>query len=187
MKPENVSLENGIMKLKTVNIQSGSTKEVQSAVVTTWGHFEQTYGYFEAKIKMAKGQGILNAFWMSYTKKWPPEIDIAELPFSKEGDQHTIYMTEHYDSDNKYVQHTWTDSQDLTGGFHVYGLEWNDQELIWYVDGTVRGRSKRHVENVPMYIELNMHVGNFWSGQPDYSDNTPKYMEVDYVRAWSQS
>jgi len=41
------------------------------------------YGWFEAWIKLPKGQSYLPAFWLTGLNSWPPEIDILEAPSTK--------------------------------------------------------------------------------------------------------
>ena len=46
----------------------------------TWNFFNTLYGYFEVREKVApKGLKYWNAFWLSSSDSWPPEIDIFEL------------------------------------------------------------------------------------------------------------
>jgi beta-glucanase (GH16 family) len=75
------SLEDGALKITGTwrpdlkNQLNG--KEFASGVVTTHASFAQTYGYFEARIKVPDWQGGFPAFWMLPTDgSWPPEIDI---------------------------------------------------------------------------------------------------------------
>src|SRR5690606_7574684 len=62
----------------------GITREFTSARLKTLGRFAQTYGRFEARIQVPRGQGIWPAFWMLGadfpTAGWPScgEIHIME-------------------------------------------------------------------------------------------------------------
>ena len=190
MRPYDVEVADGICQIKTQvnqNIIDGLTgkKEIESGVITTWGHFEQKYGFFEARIKAAQGPGILNAFWMSYTQNWPPELDIMEILGGYDWELKNAYMTQIWASDGK-DQRIWQSPTNLTESYHVYGLEWTPSEVIWYIDGIERARQTTKVQDVPLYLELNIHNGNDWSGYPDYDDPSTRTMDVDYVRAWSR-
>ncbi|CAN5346514.1 hypothetical protein BH09VER1_BH09VER1_27970 [soil metagenome] len=73
--PENVTVANGVCTIKVeikdgVNTdrtgRHGAAKHFTSGAFTSFDKFTQTYGYFEARIKMpkARGAGIWPAFWM---------------------------------------------------------------------------------------------------------------------------
>lgn len=73
--PENVTVTNGICTIKAekrdcVNTdregRHGAAQKFASGSFTSYDKFTQTYGYFEARIKMphARGAGIWPAFWM---------------------------------------------------------------------------------------------------------------------------
>ena len=84
-RPENVTINNGVLIItaqKEDYLGSGYT----SARLITKGKFEQTYGRFEARIRVPYGQGMWPAFWMlgvpdSPSEIWPfiGEIDIMEM------------------------------------------------------------------------------------------------------------
>src|SRR2546430_8320393 len=50
-----------------------------SGAVNTSGKLNFTYGYMEARIKMANVEGTWPAFW-TLQNGWPPEIDVMEFP-----------------------------------------------------------------------------------------------------------
>lgn len=73
--PENVTVANGVCTIKVeikdgVNTdrtgRHGGAKHFTSGAFTSFDKFTQTYGYFEARIRMpkARGAGIWPAFWM---------------------------------------------------------------------------------------------------------------------------
>ena len=73
--PENISVSNGICTIKVelrdcVNTdrtgRKGPTQKFASGAFTSYDKFTQTYGYFEARVKMTKapGPGTWPAFWM---------------------------------------------------------------------------------------------------------------------------
>ena len=71
----------------------GIVKRYASGIAITMDKFDQQYGYFEAKIKVPKGNGLWPAFWMMPYHAWPPEIDIMEI-LGRDTD--TMYMTNHW-------------------------------------------------------------------------------------------
>ena len=73
--PENISVSNGICTIKVElrdcrntdrNGKTGATQKFASGAFTSFDRFTQTYGYFEARVKMTKapGPGTWPAFWM---------------------------------------------------------------------------------------------------------------------------
>lgn len=74
---------------------------------------------------------------------------------------------------------------DLGHSFHVYGLQWNEKELIYYFDG----REIRRMENEichgesPVWLSLAIIP---WAGPvTDAIDGTS--MDVDWVRVWQRA
>ncbi len=71
--PENVSVANGICTIKVEKRQAkntdmdgntGALKEYASGAITTMGKWTQTYGYWEARVKMTSGPGTWPAYWL---------------------------------------------------------------------------------------------------------------------------
>ncbi|MFN2532517.1 MAG: family 16 glycosylhydrolase, partial [Pyrinomonadaceae bacterium] len=84
----NATLENGMLVIKalkeTFTGPDNITRHYTSAKLLTKNKFSQTYGRFEARIRIPYSQGIWPAFWMLGsdidTAHWPNngEIDIME-------------------------------------------------------------------------------------------------------------
>lgn len=199
--PENVLVEDGVLKLRAVRQRvkaaDGVTYEYSSGMVTTGNatdtgdlpaKFACVNCFFEARIKLPAGQGIWPAFWLlpeDYTSK--PEFDILEfLGHQKD----TIHMTVHYlDSAGQRQRAKSTfRAKDFSDGWHTYAFSRNGAVLTWYIDGVQRWR---HVnDDVPLkrtYVLLNLAVGGEWPGDPDASTKFPAEMQVDYIRVWSLS
>ena len=82
-RPENIKVENGVLKI-TARREQYMGQAFTSARIVTKGKFETKYGRLEARIKLPRGKGLWPAFWMlgsnSDTAIWPQcgEIDIME-------------------------------------------------------------------------------------------------------------
>ncbi len=167
-----------------------------SARLTTKHNFSQKYGRFEARMKIPQGQGIWPAFWMLGENidecPWPAcgEIDIFESigPVAK-----TVYGTLHGPgySGGDNIQGIVECESSLAHDFHVYGVEWDSNEIRWFFDGQfyVTITRKQVGDNdwpfdQPFYILLNLAVGGNWPGYPDASTTFPQRLVVDYVRAY---
>jgi beta-glucanase (GH16 family) len=183
---ENDSVSNGFLNLKADKNNGGYT----GAIAETYGKFYQTYGYFEARVKVPKGGGLSPYFSLSpEDTSWPPEVNIFEVPGAASKNATTVWMTNHYLNDNgdvKYVEGSWASDTGLDQDYHTYGLLWQPGLLVWYVDGVERYRTTTGVPNKDCYIVLGLGTAyddGRWAGNPD-NTSFPQYMSVDWVRAW---
>ena len=119
---------------------------------------------------------------------WPAsgEMDIMEYL----GHQQTIsYGTCHYGyaGDHQSQGSSYTlPSGDLTDGFHLFAMEWEANEIRWYVDGTLYFTVNDlggypWVYDKDFHFILNVAVGGNWPGSPDATTVFPQTMEVEYV------
>src|SRR4051812_1695308 len=171
------------------------TCQYTSGRILTADKFSQTYGRFEASIKIPKGQGIWPAFWMLGGNSWPNtgEVDIME----NVGNQpNTVYGTIHGPgySGAGGIGGNRTIGSALGNAFHQYAVEWSPNLIIWYLDGQEYFRvtpaslgGRQWVYDHPFFMILNVAVGGYWPGNPDGSTVFPQTMLVDWVRvsAWS--
>jgi beta-glucanase (GH16 family) len=166
---------------------AGQTFQYASGVLCSV--LEQKYGYFEARLKVPAGQGMWPAFWLLGKVGAPGvnEIDVHEILGN---DPSKVYMTVHwgtdYDAGHLSDGTSWS-GPDFAADFHVFGLEWNPDSIIWTIDGVER---KRHtgdgVPQVEMYIILNLAIGGSWPGPPASTTPFPGLYQIDYVRAYSR-
>ncbi|MEH0930223.1 family 16 glycosylhydrolase [Micromonospora sp. CPCC 205558] len=168
--------------------------EYTSARLLTAATFTQTYGRFEARIKIPRGQGIWPAFWMLGTGGgWPDagEIDVME---NIGREPNTVYGTVHGPgySGGGGITGSRTLGAPLADTFHTYRVDWEPNVITWYVDGVQYHRvdparlgGSRWVFDHPFFMILNVAVGGNWPGYPDGSTQFPQQMLVDYVRVSS--
>ncbi|MEU5672149.1 family 16 glycosylhydrolase [Micromonospora sp. NPDC047753] len=168
--------------------------EYTSARLLTAATFTQTYGRFEARIKIPRGQGIWPAFWMLGTGGgWPDagEIDVME---NIGREPNTVYGTVHGPgySGAGGITGSRTIGAPLADTFHTYRVDWEPNVITWYVDGVQYHRvdparlgGNRWVFDHPFFMILNVAVGGNWPGYPDGSTQFPQQMLVDYVRVSS--
>jgi beta-glucanase (GH16 family) len=155
-----------------------------SGIITTQKGFNQQYGYFEIRARLPAGQGLWPAFWLlPATPNVPWEIDVFELHGHLPDN---IYMANHWLDGNG--EHDWVTRRyrgpDFTADFHTFAVEWNADEIIWYVDDVPRGRTRNGVPAQPMFLLANLAVGGTWPGFPDETTPFPSSMEIDYIRVW---
>jgi len=183
--PDGYEVHHGFLRLKAERRHMGGMPYT-SGIVTTYGRFAQKYGWFEARLRVPKGQGMWPAFWLlPDDKSWPPEIDILEILGHE---PHKVYMTDHYKSAaGKHESKGDSFSgPDFSDGYHTFALEWKPDEIIWYVDGIPRYRTHEDVPSVRMYVLLNLAVGGDWPRNPDNTTPFPASMDINYVRVYTK-
>ena len=124
----------------------GIAREFTSARLKTQGTFAQTYGRFEARIKVPYGQGIWPAFWMLGTDitsaGWPAcgEIDVMENIGREPAIVHGTIHGPGYSGGSSIGSAFSLPAGRFADDFHVFAVEWEQDVLRWYVDGRVYRR-----------------------------------------------
>jgi beta-glucanase (GH16 family) len=169
-----------------------------SARLKTKGKANWTYGYFEIRAKLPEGVGTWPAIWMlpeiDTYGLWPNsgEIDIMEHVGFDPGRIHT---TAHTAAFNHLINTQKTKSdmvEAVSKQFHVYGMEWNQSHILWYIDGEPFFRFENTEKNTdewpfdkPFHLILNIAIGGSWGGQRGIDPALQgAVMEVDYVRVY---
>ncbi|NRB83790.1 MAG: glycoside hydrolase family 16 protein [Winogradskyella sp.] len=202
-RPENVSVENGVLKI-TARQESFEGSGYTSARLITKGLFQQKYGRFEARVKLPTGQGLWPAFWLlgddSNGDIWPQigEIDVMEYL----GDEPTqIFGTIHgpqYSGGESISKEYVLDADRFDTGFHIFGIEWTPNVINFYVDDKLyqtlkpadveeetNGEGEWVFDDREFYMILNMAVGGNLPGPPNADTMFPQTMYVDYVRVYN--
>ena len=170
------------------------TCEYTSARLNTSGKFTQTYGHYEARIKMSRGQGMWPAFWMLGDNiggaGWPQcgEIDIMEnVGFEPSTVHGTIHGPGYSGAGG--IGAPYGVSGSFADDFHTFAVDWAPNSITWSVDGNVYQtrtpgdlNGNQWVFDHPFFLILNLAVGGYWPGDPDGSTPFPNTLTVDYVR-----
>ncbi|MGQ9877105.1 MAG: glycoside hydrolase family 16 protein [Chloroflexus sp.] len=78
----------------------------------------------------------------------------------------------------------------MSADFHIYAVEWEADEIRWYVDDQLYHTLRREqvpgewVFDHPFFLILNLAVGGNWPGYPDETTVFPQQLLVDYVRVY---
>jgi len=180
----------------------GTTNDYTSARLKTQGLFSQTYGRFEARIKIPAGQGMWPAFWMLGNNitsvGWPKcgEVDIMENIGREPG---TVHGSLHgpntvSNTSDATAPFSLPAGQNLADDFHLYAVEWEPGTVRFYVDSNLSGTFTQSqwpaggtwVFEHPFFIILNVAVGGSWPGSPNATTMFPQQMLVDYVRVYTK-
>lgn len=202
---ENTYLDNGILKIvakKERFTDQGEAKDYTSARLNSKFAFQ--YGRVEIRAKLPSGVGTWPALWMlgqnitengAYwqtqgfgTTGWPAcgEIDIME---HWGNNQDYVQSATHTPfSHGATVNHGGRSIAGVSDNFHVYGLEWSPEKLVFTVDGIVHYTYNPEEKNAdtwpfdaPQYFIFNIAIQP--SITPSFSSSA---MEVDYIRVYQE-
>jgi beta-glucanase (GH16 family) len=192
-QPDNATVANGNLAI-TLKKETVGGEPYTSSRMTTQNKFTATYGRIEARIKVPMGSGFWPAFWMLganiQTVSWPAcgELDIMEHI----NDSNTIYGTMHWNV-NGHASYGST-IQTTPADYHLYAIEWDKNEIRWYVDSTLyqKGNIKANINStgafhLPFFMILNFAAGGNFPNQPVSETLLPASMYVDYVRVYKQT
>ena len=158
--------------------------------------YEQLYGYFEIRCILPKGSGLNPAFWMLSDGMWNDdtdggvsgcEIDIFETKYTYNESSiyhgsvyHTIHVDSYEENHKKEVQGYYY-ADDPYNKFNTYGVEWNKDGYIFYINGRETARTDfAGVCEVPLYFIISIGVDDGIK----QNGFLPSAMKVDYVRAY---
>lgn len=199
-RAENARVENGCLVIEARK-DNWEGHEITSASIHTYGKKSMLYGRIEVKAKLPTGKGTWPAIWMlgnnfQQGTSWPDcgEIDIME--------------NVGYDPDHIFANvHTKKYNHSIGTGrgssivmekpyedFYVYTLEWDKNELRFYVDDQLYFTCKNDGTGVdawpfdqPQYLILNLAIGGAWGGQKGIAEDLlPQKYYIDYVRVYKQ-
>lgn len=194
----NSYIKDGFLVLKAID-QPYRGKFYTSARLNTKFKGDWKYGRFDIRAKTPVQQGVWPAIWMLPTDGvyggWPKsgEIDIMESIGHKPT---TLHGTLHYGPDwpnNKHTGASYELPVPFDQAFHVFSVEWEENEIRWYIDGELFStKTAADLDPHPwpfdqrFHLLLNLAIGGNWPGPPDENTTFPKYMWVDYVRVYQK-
>jgi beta-glucanase (GH16 family) len=205
-RSENVSMNEGNLVIRAMEEKytgpDGVKRNYTSARLKTFGKFSQTYGRFEARIKIPYGQGMWPAFWMLGEDidkvGWPAcgEIDIMENIGKEPAMIHgSIHGPGYVGGTGLEAPYTISGKQRFADDFHIFAIEWDLDSVSFYVDKDLYVRRTRAdlkpgwkwVFDKPFFLILNLAVGGDWPGNPGSATVFPQSMLVDYVRVYKKA
>ena len=197
----NTTVENGILTI-TGDYNPNASNQYTSSRLRTKGKADWKYGRFEIRAKLPFGQGTWPAFWMLPSDDvyggWAAsgEIDIMEFVGSQ---ANKIHGTIHYGGawpNNQSTGNTYTFPSGVPADdFHIYSIEWEENEIRWYVDDVLYSTKTNwntagHAFPAPFdqnfHLLLNFAIGGNFPGNPDASSTFPQRYEVDFIRVYQR-
>ena len=180
-------------------------------------------GILEGRFKLPMERGSWPGFWlladgtpagyhrgdpettgtgMWYTKEdikarpWPPEIDILEAMGVWKSKFDTGYIAPKTEK-IKVSQWMHNIGTNLGDDFHTWGMEWDENNMVWTLDGKIIAHGKVTPSfQRPFYLLINLAAGGNWyskvmtAAKTPYAywqvdwDSMPWKMECDYVRVY---
>jgi len=163
----------------------GYTSGCITSELTHW----QTYGYFEMRARLPRGKGFWPAFWLLPKRAgWPPEMDVFEASGSRPyGIKHGVIEKPRSATTSAGM---WIEQIiDISDGFHVYGMEWTKDNIVFFIDGIKSFEYGPHAIHEDMYLLANLALGSHdpnWIPDPDQTTPFPGLFEIDYIRAYQR-
>lgn len=137
-RPANVEVSPAGLTLKT-EIATNCSNKWATGYINSKAKY--SYGFFEARMKIADIKGMNNAFWMTTEDHLETgdhfEIDVSEVQYPS---YDHIGLQQYPAKGNTSLKHTgmgWGANfvDDLSSGFHDYGVLWTPTEMIFEIDG----------------------------------------------------
>ena len=165
-RPENVSLDAEHGLALELRAQAFADRRFTSGSIATKADCAALfqYGRFEAEIKAARASGTVTAFFLYRFDPWQ-EIDTEFLGNDTTKLLLNVYYNPGMPGDTYNYGFRGTPvvidlGFDAAADFHHYALEWDPEEIRWFVDGKLvhRRRAGRPtpIPHLPMRLHLNL-------------------------------
>ena len=189
---DNVSLRDSYLVLRNTRdprIINGADL-VKAAAIDSKGKSEQTYGYFEASIRVAPtADGMHTAFWLQNDNRYRTaadggvdgpsdgaEIDILESVYTSDH----YHMAVHWEGNSLGADAEFAPMHD--GQFHVFAVAWTPDSYTFYADGQHKAQRFRGISHSDGYVILSTGVS--WRQGNARAGTFPNEALVDWVRVY---
>jgi beta-glucanase (GH16 family) len=198
-----VSVGGGLLTITTYT-DAGTN---YTGMIGTQGVFEQTYGYFEARMKFHSLPGEWSAFWLQSPTYGDPVGDPGQAGTETDIVEHRAVNPSGADLRSRYVSAVhWdgysTDHQQVAkthgplaglgnDSWHTYGLKWSPSGYDFYYDDTLLWTVTQAVSRRSEYMILSSEVrdgnwaGNVPAGGYGSFASSVTNLQVDYVHVYS--
>ena len=189
----NVNLENGEL---VIRVNKHGEENLPEDFTHSTGFIKSKnkflYGYFEAEAKLMDAPWV-SGFWMTNVDKdWWTEIDICENAPGVDYNRHDLNsnihvfkspqdqgdVKKHFSRTKKYYF-----PHELQKDYHVWGLEWTNEYIRFYIDGILFREAKNTHWHQPLEINFNCESNKWFGALPDNNKLDGAY-HVKYFRVW---
>lgn len=199
-------VKDGNLVIKSI-VEEYKGYHATSASISTAGKYAISYGKVDVRCKVPAGKHIWPAIWMMGSElMWPHdgEIDIMETGWmtdtpESEANAKNLNGTLHWFGDegchmSKNYNFPLNRESLLSDDYHVYSLEWDEEQIRLYVDGMMyysliinSDSMKWGFGDQPHYLILNTSISGPGNDQlPEGLPQTSEYY-IDYVRFYKRS
>ena len=198
-RQENAFIEDGKLIIEA-RYESYGGFNYTSARMQTRNKGDWLYGKISARIKVPSAGGTWPAFWMMPTNSvyggWPNsgEIDIMEHYGCDDNHVHATVHNNMYNWNGGIPPTSYSTYTNATSDFHIYEVEWNEDELNFYVDGEylgtyfkTNGGWQQWPYDQEFYIILNLAIGSHFMACETENNLFPQQYQIDYVRVYQLS
>jgi beta-glucanase (GH16 family) len=200
--PDAVSVDNGLLTIKTYTVDGVH----YTGMIGSQDKFEQTYGYYEARMKFHTKAGQWSAFWLTaqdFDGKvgnpalYGTEIDVVEHRAlnSNNGEIRKRYVSavhwDGYGDDAKQLAITHPGQPDFGNDtWHTFGLSWSpagydfyyDDKFMWGVTQAVSARDEYMI--ISSEVKQGGWAGDITAGGYGSLASTITNVQVDYVHVY---
>ncbi len=194
--PGNASTSNGVLTIALTPEPSDATKPYRGVELRSQDTL--TYGKVEARMRFARGSGVISGMVLIYTP-WPAddwnELDIEHLGKAPSAVQLNaqVYMGPPVAKPATKAVSPTQDEQlvslgfDAEADFHVYGMEWTPTEARFTVDGKLLRTWNAQIAR--MHLPQHLLFTVWASGAPEWAgplgaDSAPTAAQIDWVRVY---
>lgn len=193
---QNVTIENGVASLRLTAEPADSIKPFRGVEMRSIETL--TYGKVEARVRLARGSGVVSSLVLIYTP-WPAddwnELDIEYLGRYSDRVQFNamVYLgpptappVAQSVAPTQYPQLA-TIGFDPSADFHIYAMEWTAAEARFSIDGQILHRWNGEIARLqlPMNILLTIWASSAadWAGAID-STTAPVAAQYDWLKVY---
>jgi len=190
--PKNVRLEQGelclTMSTEPTPVVPDKFGGFSSAAVQSRTRIK--YGYLEIRAKPMRSHGS-SAFWLYFQDdKEHTEIDVFEMGAGAPGFERYYHMGLHvFRSPGKKAGGSgdhWTSPWNLADDYHVFGLDWNEKTIDYFVDGVLVRRVDNSTWHQALTLNFDSETFPGWFGMPEAKE-LPATYRIDYSRVWRKA
>jgi len=196
---KNSEVKDGFLSINAIK-EDFEGKKYTSARLVTKSKGDWLYGRIEVRAKLPEGTGMWPAIWMLPTDEayggWPNsgEIDIMEnlgyIPYFIVA----TVQTKSYFHNQGTQKNSILAVPDCYSDFHNYIMEWDNQNLKFYVDSKIYLTFENQGTGFDVWpfdkrfhLILNVAVGGTYGGAQGIDDRIfPQSMVLDYVRVYQK-
>ncbi len=199
--PSNVSVNNGLTLTTTKQTQTvnGTTYPYTGGAVSSYGKFEFTGGYLQISAESSGGSGAWPALWLLPGQGAGNSGDNFEIDM-QEGGMTTAanpnnYFTYHLHNSSGQFGGSVNTGEDLTTGYHTYGIDWEPgKSITYYLDGKAIGEitsAQTTIPSEPMEVIMNNSMANSnasgWHTSVNSSTPSTTQMKIADVQLYQKA